>query len=230
MSKQKSLINDWPIWLVLLLPFVLTIYHWADIPDQIAMHWNGAGEVDRWGEKGWEAFLLPVINVGVYLLLIALPYIDPKKKTDNAQKAMRAFRYILPVFFSGFAVLILYKWLGSDFELTSYIYLSMTALFLLMGNYMQTIKPNYFLGIRTPWTLESEENWRKTHRFGGRLWVAGSLVMLILWFFLPTEKQTNVLFYGTIGMTVVILLYSFALYMMERGEAPEKETHEQEAG
>lgn len=230
MSKQKSLIHDWPIWLVLLLPFVLTIYHWADIPDQIAMHWNGAGEVDRWGEKGWEAFLLPVINVGVYLLLIALPYIDPKKKTDNAQKAMRAFRYIFPVFFSGMAVLVLYQWLGSEFELTNYIYLCIAVFFLLLGNYMQTIKPNYFVGIRTPWTLESEENWRKTHRFGGRLWVAGGLIMIVLWFFLPTDQQSNVLLYGAIGLTVVTLLYSFGLYMLKRDNTTEEGAKEPEVG
>ncbi len=219
------MLKDWPIWLILLTPFVLTIYYWDQIPEKIAMHWNAAGEVDDWGEKGWEAFLLPAISVGVYLLLVVVPYIDPKRKTDNEQKALKAFRYVMPLFFSALSVVILFQWLGSNVKPTNVVYLSMCVFFLILGNYMQTIKPNYFIGIRTPWTLESEDNWRKTHRFGGRLWVAVSLIMLVCWFILPESILITAFVAGLLSMTAVIIGYSFYLFTQEK-----KGTETQPAG
>lgn len=221
MNQSKTLVKDWPVWLIMLLPFVLTIYYWDQIPEKIAMHWNSAGEVDRWGEKGWEAFLLPVISIGVYLLLIVVPYIDPKRKTDNAQKALRAFRYLMPIFFSSLAVVVLFQWLGSDFDPTTLIYLAMGVFFMVIGNYMQTIKPNYFIGIRTPWTLESEDNWRKTHRLGGKLWVFAGIAILILYFVLPQEFQIPAMLVLTIGSSIVAIGFSFYLFTQEKGSQTE---------
>ena len=228
MKLSQTMLKDWPIWLVLLTPFALTIYYWDQIPEKIAMHWNAAGEVDDWGEKGWEAFLLPMISVGVYLLLVVVPYIDPKRKTDNQQKALRAFRIAMPLFFSALSVVILFQWLGSNVKPTNLIYLSMSVFFLVLGNYMQTVKPNYFIGIRTPWTLESEDNWRKTHRFGGRLWVGMSIVMILLWFVLPETALSYALLTGVLSMTFVVFGYSFYLFMKEKGADKEDQPAEEE--
>lgn len=217
MNLRKTLVSDWPVLLILLIPFALTFYFWDQIPERIAMHWNAAGEVDRWGEKGWKAFLLPVIGVGVYLLLIFVPYIDPKKKTDNRQKAMRVFRIILPLFFTAISIAVLYSWLGGSFQFTNVILLGIGALFLFFGNYMQTLKPNYFIGIRTPWTLESEENWRKTHRVGGKIWVAVGLLMLISWFFVPVASHSAIVIAGALIVAISTIGYSFYLYLRNRG-------------
>ncbi|MFK7846729.1 MAG: SdpI family protein [Rhodothermales bacterium] len=228
MNLRKTLLKDWPVWLIMIIPFIMIGYYWDQIPEQIGMHWNSAGEVDRWEEKGWQAFLLPLISMGVYVLLIFLPYIDPKRKTDNAQKAMRALRIILPLFFSALSIVVLFQWMGSDFKPSNMIYLTMCVFFLVFGNYMQTIKPNYFVGIRTPWTLESEDNWRKTHRLGGKLWVGGALLMITLWFFIPEEKQIMALLIIALGTSAIAIGYSFALFMQERGTKKHDDPKEQE--
>ena len=90
--------------------------------------------------------------------------------------------------------------------------LVVTALFLVLGNYMASIQPNYFIGIRTPWTLEDPEIWKKTHRIGGRIWVAASGVLLLVWFFV--EQNLYGLLFG-IGVGIMVLIplgYSYYLY------------------
>ncbi len=216
MPLSKTLLKDWPILLILLLPFVLIGYFWDQIPETIAMHWNAAGEVDRWAEKGWNAFFLPIINVATYLLMIFVPYIDPKRKTDNRQKALRVFRFIFPLFLTAISLVMLYNWLGYDLQISNVILPGISVLFLVLGNYLQTLKPNYFIGIRTPWTLESEENWRKTHRVGGKLWVGIAIAMLASWFFVPDSAHSTVILVGAITIAVSTVGYSFYLYMQER--------------
>ena len=228
MNLRKTILKDWPAMLILLLPFLLISYYWDQIPEKIAMHWNAAGEVDGWGEKGLAAFFLPLISVATYLLMVFVPYIDPKRKTDNRQKALKAFRFILPLFLSALSIVILFQWMGYDISPSKMIYLGIAILFLVLGNYMQTLKPNYFIGIRTPWTLESEDNWRKSHRFGGKLWVAGSLLLIGLWFFLPEESMAITLLTIIGGMTVIIVGYSFYLYMKEKATDEAEDAQELE--
>ena len=219
MTIRETLAKDWPVLLILAFPFVLIGFVWDQIPEQIAMHWNIRGEVDGWGEKGFDVFFLPLINLGVYLLLLFIPYIDPKRKADHQQKALRAFRFILPVIFTGLFVLMLLQWLGYDFGMNNMVYLAIAFLFLLMGNYLQSLKPNYFIGIRTPWTLENEDIWRKTHRMGGKVWMIVSLILIALWFFVPTASFSTVFFIGVLTIVLIPTGYSFYLYMKGRKPA-----------
>ncbi len=226
MNLRKTLLKDWPIMLVILLPFVLIAYFWEQIPDKIGMHWGISGEVDRYADKGWEAFFLPLMSIGTYFLLVFVPVIDPKKKTDNRQKALRAFRSFIPIFLSLISIVMLFQWLGYDFSVLGVTYLGISCLFLLFGNYMHTIKPNYFIGIRTPWTLESEENWRKTHQMGSKLWVVGSLIMILLWFALDDSGLGYALFAGILILTITTVGYSFYLYLKERENTQTSDTVE----
>lgn len=222
MPLSKTLLKDWPVLLILLLPFILIGYFWNQIPETIAMHWNAAGEVDRWGEKGWNVFLLPVMNVVTYMVMVVVPYIDPKRKTDNQQKALRVFRFIFPLFLSAVSLVMLYNWIGYDLQITNIILPGISILFLVLGNYLQTLKPNYFIGIRTPWTLESEENWRKTHRVGGKIWVGFALAMLISWFFVPDFAHSMIILVGSIAIAISTIGYSFYLYW-KTGRVPDAE-------
>ena len=217
MTVRETLAKDWHVLLILLLPFALLLLFWDQIPETVATHWNARGKADDWSEKGFGLFMLPLINLGSYLLLVFVPYIDPKKKTDNQQKALRAFRIIIPVLLTALFLFMLLQWLGYDFNISNAVYLGMSLLFLVMGNYIQAVKPNYFIGIRTPWTLENETIWRKTHRLGGKTWVVGALIMLVLWFFVPSSAYAIVFFVGVLILAFIPIGYSFYLYMKGSG-------------
>lgn len=216
MNIRSTLAKDWPVLLLLLLPFALTAYFWNQIPETIPTHWGIDGQADGWSEKGWSVFFLPLVTIGSYLLLVFTPYIDPKRKTDNRQKALRALRVVMPLVLTGIYMVMLLQWIGYTFNVGRAIYLVIAMLFLLIGNYMQALKPNYFIGIRTPWTLESEEIWRKTHRFGGKLWVYGSLVMIALWFILGDTATAPVFLVGILSLAFLPIGYSFYLFMKDR--------------
>ena len=224
MKTRDLLRTDWPAWLVILLPFIVLAVVWDRLPAELPMHWNASGEIDRYEPKGFGAFLLPLIGLCMYALILAVPWLDPKRKTDRDQKAIRAFRFIMPLLMTAlFCVLCLY-WLGFTFNMEHAVYLLISGLFLVMGNFLGAIKPNYFIGIRTPWTLESPEIWRKTHRLAGKVWVFGALTMILLWFVVPARAYGAVFMAGTLTLALVPVAYSLFLYMAQKkaaSEAPE---------
>lgn len=219
---KKTLIKDWPALLILLIPFILIGAFWNQIPSEIPMQWKANGEVSTWGEKGFDVFILPLAGLGVYLLILAIPYIDPKRKAKSQQKGIRAFRYIIPFLMTGIFMIILAQWIGLDLDLSKSIGLLLAIFFIAVGNYMQSIRPNYFLGIRTPWTLESEHIWRKTHRMGGRVWIIGGLLILLAGFLIPAESFLWGFTGGVLIMAFIPAVYSFYLYMQEKKENAEQ--------
>jgi uncharacterized membrane protein len=216
MKTRELLKMDWLAWLLMLLPFAVLAAIWNRLPDELPMHWNIHGEADRYGAKGFEVFLLPIISVGIYLLLLAVPRIDPKRQTEDSQKAVRAFRHIIPLVMTAIFGIMAMSWLGFTFEITNVMLLLCAGLFLVIGNFLGAVKPNYFIGIRTPWTLESDENWRKTHRLGGKLWVFGSLALILLWFVMPTKAYIWAFVAGTLALAFVPVIYSYLLYREEK--------------
>lgn len=216
MKLRHTLAKDWPILLILLLPFALLAWYWSQIPDSVPTHWGVSGEPDAWSDKGASLFLLPLISIGVYLLMVAVPFIDPKRKADNQQKALRGFRWLMATLLTGIFVMMLMQWLGFTVDIGKVIFLFMGVMFVVLGNYMQSLKPNYFIGFRTPWTLEYPEIWRKTHRLGGRVWVAGGLIQLALWYFVDAKTYFVILMTMVVILAVVPIAYSFVLYLNER--------------
>lgn len=222
MSLKKTLATDWPVMIVLLVPFILIALTWSSIPEVIPTHWNIRGEIDNWGPKGFVIFLLPLASLFIYLILVAVPYIDPKRKAESEQKAIRAFRFILPLLLTGIFLVLLMQWVGIDIPVGKGIGLAVTLMFIALGNYLQSLRPNYFIGLRTPWTLENTEIWRKTHRFGGKLWVAGGVTMLVIWFFVSQETFFFYLIGGALAFALTPAAYSFYLYVKDRQSTDEK--------
>ena len=216
MKLQKTLTSDWPALLALAVPFILLALFWNRIPEEIPLHWNIEGQPDRWGPKGFEIFILPLASLGAYLILLITPYIDPKKRTESKQKSLKAMRLILPIFLTVLFIFTLLAWVGVDIQIGKSIGLVLTLFFIAIGNYLQSLRPNYFIGIRTPWTLESEDIWRKTHRLGGKIWVTGSVLMLVTWFFVPEPTFMVVLLVGLLTMALFPVGYSLYLYLKTR--------------
>ena len=204
MEKFKKEI---PFIVVALLPFVYLAYIWNELPKEVPMHWNASGEIDRWGDKS-ELFMMLFMLTGItYFVFLIIPYIDPKQKLQNMGNKLNNLRLILALFMSALAIYILYS-VQQKTSNPVLIFPLVGLLFAFLGNYFKTIKPNYFIGIRTPWTLENEEVWKKTHLMGGKLWFVGGLLMALT-FVLPNEIQLYTFLGITAVISIVPIVYSY---------------------
>ena len=204
MEKFKKEI---PFIAVALLPFVYLTYIWNELPNQVPMHWNASGEIDRWGDKS-ELFMMLFMLTGItYFIFLVIPFIDPKQKLQNMGNKLNNLRMILTLFMSGLAVFILYS-VQQKSSNPGFVFAIIGLLFAFLGNYFKTIKPNYFIGIKTPWTLENEEVWKKTHIMGGKLWFVGGLLMALT-FLLPNEMQLYTFLGITAVISIVPIVYSY---------------------
>ena len=211
MKTNSFLKNHFLSTTLLTLPFVLIAFFWGQIPDTIPTHWNIDGEADDFGSKS-SLFILPIVNIAVFLLFLVIPKIDPKKTFSQFGKTYRILvSAILGLLFLVFCVVLLMA-LGIVNDSTNLILYLVIGLFLIIGNYLGKVRPNYFLGIRTPWTLENEEVWVKTHRLGGKLWVIASIVMLLA-SFIAVGRAFAILFgIYTVIIAVVPIVYSYLAY------------------
>jgi uncharacterized membrane protein len=204
--------REWLQLLILIAPFVLLAFTWSALPDRIPSHWNLKGEVNDSMGKFWGTMLLPIVNIGLAILLGSLPLFDPKKQAAGTMRAIRIMRLIMTTFLLALYVLTLEIALGAKANMSFVMFLGLPLLFLAIGNYLPTVRPNYFVGVRTPWTLEDPENWRMTHKFTGKLWVISSVIVIIAMVVLP-DSLLRYVFVTYIGIvTVPPLVYSFLFY------------------
>ncbi len=202
-----NLKKELPFIVLALLPFLYLAYIWNSLPEKVPMHWNGAGEIDRYGEKK-ELVLLLAMLVGItYFIFLIIPKIDPKGKLQNMGNKLNTLRMALTVFMSGLAIFILYS-VQQKSSNPQFIFVIIGLLFAFLGNYFKTIKPNYFIGIKTPWTLENEEVWKKTHLLGGKMWFIGGILMALT-FVLPNDIQVYTFLGITAIITIVPVIYSY---------------------
>ena len=211
--KKESII--WPL---LILPIVYIIYVWGQLPDRIPIHFDLQGEANGWGSK-YTIFLLPLMNIGIYLLFLFLPSVDPKRKDDTEFNSMfYKIRLVLILFLTGMCILATQAAIKGymNKEVSHYIPQVVFLLFALLGNWMINIKPNWFIGVRTPWTLSSDTVWRKTHQVMGRMWFYGGLICTILAFVITDKWLVGEILVFAIGSSLFAIIYSFVLYKQEQ--------------
>ncbi|TDW97534.1 SdpI family protein [Dinghuibacter silviterrae] len=197
---------------VLFLPLAYFIYLYPGLPQTVALHFNVKGEPDRWGNKSetWLPILmLSVVALGVGLLVRFLPLIDPKKKVQYSEGTLIKLSYGLVLFLTVLNFMIVHASQTGHFALGRGFFPVMGLFYVYLGNLFNNIKPNYFVGIRTPWTLENESVWRKTHHWGGRLWVIGGLTLAVTTFFWP---KVAVFLTGTAILALAPIIYSYVCY------------------
>ncbi|PZX39302.1 putative membrane protein [Nonlabens dokdonensis] len=206
---MMDLKKELPIIAIVLLPFIYLAYVWNQLPEKIPMHWNMQGEVDRYGDKA-ELLIIPfLLPLLVYLIFLVVPKIDPKKKLNKMGNKLQAIKFLMTTFMSILALFIIYTAKNESFANPNYIILFIGVLYVILGNYFKTIKANYFIGIRTPWTLENETVWKETHKLGGKMWFIGGLIVIVS--SLLFEKQTNMILFIAITavITIVPVGYSY---------------------
>jgi len=179
-NPSFSLRKESLLLVVLMLPFIALAVAWPSLPASVPMHFDSHGNVNRYGSP-LELLILPGINVLVALLLYFIPRLDPRRA--NIMASMPAYRWIrvfIAAFFTAVFALTLAASFNPMLDVTPLIAVGLLVLFFGLGFAMPKLKQNYMIGIRLPWTLESEDNWNRTHAFAGKLWVRGSLVGIVL--------------------------------------------------
>ncbi|GAB4508338.1 MAG: SdpI family protein [Allomuricauda sp.] len=208
MNLKKEL----PLIGIVLLPFVYLAYVWNQLPAQVPMHYNIEGEIDRYGNKS-ELILIPIMtSLLIYLIFLAVPYIDPKKQIQKMGGKYDTLKFIITTFMSILALFIIYTAKNQTLTDPDYILLGCGVLFLILGNYFKTLKANYFIGIRTPWTLESESVWKQTHKLAGKIWFLGGLLIILSCLILDGKTNFIVFMCITAIMVLVPVLYSYLLF------------------
>lgn len=177
---------------IIILSFIIGIYLYPQLPSPVASHWNFRGEVNGYMSKFWGLFLMPLISIFILLLFLLIPRIDPLKA--NIEKFRKHFDRFLVLFilFLFYIYLLTIFWnLGQRFSINLFLIPAFAILFYYTGILIENAKRNWFVGIRTPWTLSSETVWEKTHKIGGKLMKAAAIFILFgvffpdyLWFFI----------------------------------------------
>lgn len=171
--------KELPIVGLVVMPFVYLAYTWNSLPSKIPTHWNYKGEADHWGDKISLLGMLFMLPVFMYFLFLIIPKIDPKKRISMMGGKFYQIKFFLVLVMSLISMWIVFITKNQAFSSPNFIFILIGILFLVLGNYFKVIQPNYFIGIRTPWTLENNEVWKVTHVFAGKLWFAGGLVIVL---------------------------------------------------
>lgn len=192
---------------VIALPILIGVILWDRLPARMPTHWNATGEVDGWSSKPFAVFGLPGILLALHWLCVLGTAADPKKR-NHSEKLLHLVLWIIPALSVVLGTVTYLTALGQPVRIEVLLPLLTGLLFTIIGNYMPKCKQNYTIGIKIPWTLESEENWNRTHRFAGRLWFLGGLLII------ATSFLGNVWIFLTITLVMAFIPfpYSYALH------------------
>jgi uncharacterized membrane protein len=189
---------------------------WNQLPEQMASHWNTNDEVDGYISKFWGVFLMPLVVLGMFGLFIALPNMDPlKANITTFRGAFNLFILLITVFMLYVHGLTLAWSLGyQSFKMSSMMLPFMGILFIFIGYLLRQAKRNFFIGIRTPWTLSSDSVWDKTHQLGSVLFMVSGALAFFGSFF-GGMVAFWLLFVPLMGSTLALVIYSYILYRSE---------------
>jgi len=208
--------TDWRIELAMLLViaamFLAALIVWPTAPESIPVHWNAAGEVDRYGGRFEGLLVLPLMGLGIYLLMRYLPNVDPGRvnyaRFGGAYTAIRAG--VLLVMAGIYAMVIAWV-LKAPVDMSRAVPVAVGALFMLFGAVLGQVKPNWFVGIRTPWTLSSTESWTRTHRLGGWLFMALGVLFAVTGA-LKLGSFGFVVIGAAVAVVAVLVIYSYFVW------------------
>lgn len=217
---MNKYVREFLLWILISLPYVYLAMVWNELPDVVPTHFNLEGQADAWSDKSTLLWLPGVMGLGIYVLMLIVPYLDPKGRIQQMGNKYHSLRIILSLFFSAISCYILYVSSRGNMESPQMIIALMGLLFAVLGNYFQTMRPNYFIGIRTPWTLENEEVWKKTHRLAGKLWLGGGLIIAVLAFFLKTNSTLAIIFGSLLVIMVLVpVVYSWLEFRTQKNQS-----------
>lgn len=211
--------RKWIPLLIVAAAFAASAVVYPSLPERVPTHWNFEGEVDGWGSRVWGAWMMPLTIVLVWALMRWLPSIDPRR--SNYAKFGSAFESIMiavMLFMLAIHAIVLRAALGYPVAVDRMMPLGVGILLAVIGNLLPRARSNWFVGIRTPWTLSSERVWEKTHRFGGRLFVIGGVLIAVAAIISPSSARW-VLITVAVACSLGSVVYSYVEWKKEKGGA-----------
>jgi len=201
---------------LIVISIIASFYFYAHFPEKVITHWNFAGAPDGYSGRAFAAFFFPALFIGMYFLFIFLPALDPKKERyAEFAKVYNIFRNLILAAMFAIYFIASFSNLGVNLNISLWIPAAVGLLFIVLGNYFGKIKRNWFVGIRTPWTMSSETVWNKTHRFGGRIFVLCGVIM-ILTGFSPAGWRLPLFIVNLIIILFSTIVYSYLVYLNEK--------------
>ncbi len=191
-----------------LSPIIIGIILWDRLPDRIATHFGADNTPNGWSSKAVAVFGLPLVIFALEWVCMLATKLDPKYRNIDDSVMMKIVLWLMPCLSIMMASITYAYALGKGIQVGFIVILFMGALFVVMGNYLPKCKQSYTMGIKLPWTLNSEENWNRTHRLGGKVWVAAGMIMMLTSFFESPFIMLAVVLVAVITPTV----YSYKLY------------------
>ena len=200
---------------ILALPFIYLASIYNTLPANVPTHFNLKGEPDNFGDKSsliFSSLLLTAVSIGTFLLVKNAHKIDPKKAAGQSPELLAKIAWCLLLFLSIIQLIIIHSSVAKQIDGGKYIFPVVGLFLAVLGNFMHSIKPNYFIGFRLPWTLENEENWRKTHQLVSKVWVVGGLLIALLTLMIDLTISIWIVFLIIVLLITIPSIYSYQLY------------------
>lgn len=204
--------RKWIPLLVIVVAFAASAAVYSDLPERMPTHWNRTGEVDGWTPLPWGAFLLPVMLGVMLAIFYLLPKIDPR--APKFAKFRTTYEIVIVatmVFLLGVHLVILATALGRHVPVNRVMPIGVGILFMVIGNLFPRMRPNWVVGVRTPWTLASDRVWDRTHRFGGRVFVAAGVLVVAGSLFAPSLAYRFLIGCAT-AASLIAVVYSYVIW------------------
>jgi uncharacterized membrane protein len=206
--------------LVIAAMFVVAALLWSGAPDRIPVHWNLSGDVDGYGGKFAGLLLLPLVALGVYAFLLVLPRFDPGKANypgfAGAYTAIRISLLGLFVFVDAMTIGAMKNW---PMDVARLAPIALGVLTIVLGAVMGKIRPNWFVGVRTPWTLSSKVAWVRTHRAAGWIFMLTGIAAVGAGL-VNGRAALWTLMVGVIGGALALVVYSYLLWRSDPDKVP----------
>lgn len=210
-NKWKLLISS----IAILLPMVFGLIVWNKLPEQIATHWGADGNVNGWSNRSFAVFALPLFIFLTHWFCIFCTSRDSKNKSQS-KKVFGMVLWICPITSLVANGMIYATALGKTIDMNFIVYLLTGLFFVIIGNYLPKCKQNYTIGIRVKWALENEENWNATHRFSGKVWAIGGVLMMGC-SFIPEEISMYVFMALILVLSILSVGYSYYYFKTKQG-------------
>lgn len=205
--KNEKLMRELVLIVLTLLPVIYLLVNWNLLPESIPIHFDAHGRPNGYGSKMVYLWL----PLGLYFLMLLLPRIDPRKANYAVfEGSYYKLRLIMAIFIGMINTGVIWGIVNNANSIQKLMPLTFFFLFMLIGNYMGNIRPNYFVGIKVPWTLNSDVVWIRTHKMAGKLWFWSSLAGIVLYFIVGNIQWVMIPL--LVIMVVVPIVYSYVIY------------------
>ena len=204
--------RKWIPLVLIVVAVVISIVAYPKLPDQVPTHWDLSGDVNGWSSRLWGAWMLPLIMAAVWLIMRAIPHIDPRGANYAKFEDMYDWLIILVIaFMLVMHVVVIMGATGTPISMKTIVMPAVGIFIAVIGLMLPRVHPNWFVGIRTPWTLTSDLSWERTHKIGGALFVALGLLMVATTILAPTTAIW-VLIIAAVGITIFLFAYSYQVW------------------